>query len=232
MSQRPEGCPGGLWVGLGLQGVSQGNPGQAGVPRRVPGGLGCSGVTRGVPRGSGPGRGCEGHPRVLWAARDRDSQGSLRRCNQVGVADGGGAPPPPHKGPGERWARTKRGGRAPSGNGEAGTEEGRAGRAGKGGKKGGREGPGGRRGLRWGGAAVPHLIVHGWRPAPPPGPALLAAAAAAQRRPAALIVCQAPPPPLTGRPPARQPRGTGNHRQPGSRTDRGPPPPTRASRPD
>lgn len=63
-------------------------------------------------------------------------------------------------------------------------------------------GPGGRRGLRWGGAAAPHLIVHGWRPAPPPGPASLAAAAV-QRRPAALIVCQAPPPPLpAARPPA------------------------------
>lgn len=203
MSQRPEGCPGGLWVGLGLQGVSQGNPGQAGVPRRVPGGLGCSGVTRGVPRGSGPGRGCEGHPRVLWAARDRDSQGSLRRCNQVGVADGGGAPPPHIKARGS-------GGRAQSGAGgrRAGTERPGPRRAGPGGRvregrrEGGR-GPGGRRGLRWGGAAVPHLIVHGWRPAPPPGPALLAAAAAAQRRPAALIVCQAPPPPLTAaRPPA------------------------------
>lgn len=81
--------------------------------------------------------------------------------------------------------------------GRSGAERGREAGAAEGARRGGG---------RAGGAAAPHLIVHGWRPAPPPGPASLAAAAAAaaQRRPAALIVCQAPPPPPlpAARPPA------------------------------
>ena len=161
--------PGGSGSDWGRKGSPRVIQARLGSPGGVPEGLGCSGVTRRVPRGSGPDRGCEGHPRGLWAARDRDSQGSLRRCNPAGVVDGGGAPPPHIK------ARES-GGRAQSGAGgrRAGAERPGPRRAGPGGRvregrREGERGPGGRRGLRWGGAAVPHLIVHGWRPAPPPG---------------------------------------------------------------
>lgn len=204
------GSPGGLWAGLGSQGATQGGLGQTGAPR---GDLG----------GSGPDWGLKGRLRDVWAGlrfpggpwgrvwsglgSQGASQGDLGRTRaargvpgapgRAGVAVGEGRPRPTARpGSGGR-ARTKRGGR-----GRGGRD--RGGRAG--GRREGRRGPGGRRGLRWGGAAAPHLIVHGWRPAPPPGPASLAAvpaAAAAQRRPAALIVCQAPPPPLpAARPPA------------------------------
>lgn len=221
--------------------MSQGALGRAGIPQGAPkgsgpplGALGC--VPEGRPRGFLAALGSQGASQEALGEACPGPQEGPRRSSQARVAGGGGAPLPHIKARGAAGAHKagRAGGRAPGGGGggggEAETQEGRA--AGR--REGGR-GPGGRRGLRWGGAAAPHLIVHGCRPAPPPGPASLAAAAAAaaaQRLPAALIVCQAPPPPLpAARPPASpaEPEttaSTGRAPTPGPRRRLGPAAPT------
>lgn len=110
--------------------------------------------------------------------------------------------------------------------GEAGTEKGPAGGSWEGGR-----GPGGRRAaLGRRGRSSPDCPWLAPRPAPGPRVARRRRRSAPPRRPHCLSGAAAAAAP--GCPPARQPRGTGNHRQSGSRTDRGPPPPTLACRPD
>lgn len=230
----------GLWAGLGSQEMSQGALGLARVPKGASkgsgppvGSLGWAGFPRSVPEGSWPDWGHKGCPRGLWVGPAPGPQEGPRRSSQARVADGGGAPLPHIKARGAAGAHKAGRAGAKRGRGREGRDpEGPDGRT-AGRREGGR-GPGGRRGLRWGGAAAPHLIVHGCRPAPPPGPASLAAAAAAaaQRLPAALIVCQAPPPPLpAARPPASpaEPETTaspGRSPTPGPRRRLGPAAPT------
>lgn len=217
----PKGCPRGLWVRLGSHQAPLRDLGR-------PWGLWAA-FPMGRLRGFLAALGSPGASREALGEACPGPQEGPRLCSPAWVAGGGGAPLPHIKARGAAGAH--KAGRAGAGRGRGGRDPGGPGGRPEGGRKG--AGRTARAALGRRGRSSPDCP---WLPpSPAPGPRVArrrrccCRRSAPPRRPHCLSGAAAAAP---GRPPARQPRGTGNHRQYGSHTDPGPPPPTRARRPD